>query len=66
MPGLPGEAVRGGHRGRDRVPGHLPDTVQHQVLGPVHLAMMPLMSVFSMISKCSFAINLFKTKLFYF
>ena len=31
MPGLPGEAVRGGHRGRDRVPGHLPDTVQHQV-----------------------------------
>ena len=34
VPGLPGEAVRGGHRGRDRVPGHLPDTVQHQVLCP--------------------------------
>ena len=30
--GFPREAVRGGHSGRDGVSGHLPDTVQHQVL----------------------------------
>ena len=62
VPGLPGEAVRGGHRGRDRVPGHLPDTVQHQVLCPPD-------SDFCFLqdneNQMQFAINLFnKTLLF--
>ena len=61
VPGLPGEAVRGEHRGRDRVPGHLPDSVQHQVLCPPRHDDCKISKF-----KCSFAIKLFKTKLFYF
>ena len=38
--------MRGGHSGRDGVSGHLPDTVQHQVLCP------PDSDVFS-VSNCS-------------
>lgn len=52
MSRLPGEAVRGGHRGGDLVPGHLPDTVQHKVCHHVSDADQRLMFFFS--------INLFK------
>ena len=51
VPGLPGEAVRGGHGGRDRVPSHLPDSVQHQVLSP------PVFSVFSKIMKIKYSFH---------